>query len=216
MSKIRKRPIVIIKNSINNMSTTVGFFIYDNMELMDFAGPWEVLSVASEIVKDEQSLKLYSFADVRRSINTINGVTITPDFVIDEIPDTDILIIPGGNGSKRIIDQDHLMNSLNKIISLVELTATVCSGARIAASLGLLKERKFTTHYSVFDDVMKIEPTANPDFDNRFMHDSKIITSAGVSAGIDMAIYLVSTIFDDDIAQKTAKFIEYPYYIYNT
>ncbi|MCX2742598.1 DJ-1/PfpI family protein [Mangrovivirga sp. M17] len=195
---------------------TVGFFIYDNMELMDFAGPWEVLSVAAELVKDKHSLKLYSFADVSRPVNTINGVTITPDFVIDEIPDTNLLIIPGGNGSKRIIDQDHIMNRLKEIISFTELTATVCSGARIAASLGLLKEKKFTTHYSVFDDVLKIEPTANPDFDNRFMHDDRIVTSAGVSAGIDMAIYLVSTIFDDEVAQKTARFIEYPYYIYNT
>ncbi|NMM50141.1 DJ-1/PfpI family protein [Marinigracilibium pacificum] len=198
------------------MKITVGFFIYDNMELMDFAGPWEVLSVAAELVEESHELKLFSFAEYDRQINTVNGVSIIPDFVIDNKPDLDVLIFPGGNGSKRIISNDRLLSDLAKASSSAKITATVCSGARIAATLGLLKGKKFTTHYSVFDDVIKIEPTAEPDFDNRYVREGNVLTSAGVSAGIDMSLFLVSVIFDDETAEKTARFIEYPYFTFKS
>ncbi|MBY5949973.1 DJ-1/PfpI family protein [Algoriphagus marincola] len=188
----------------------IGIFIFDNVELLDFAGPLEVFSIVGEII-GKSELEVFTFTDNQSPIKTIHGLSVSADLSLDHLESLDYLVIPGGDGSKQVIQNEGLMNSLEQLILKSEWTMTVCSGARIPAKLGLLADKPFCTHASVYEDLKRMEPTGIPRPDQRFVQsDKKLFSAAGISAGIDLALYLTARTFGKSLAEKTAEYMEYP------
>jgi len=188
----------------------IGIFIFDNVELLDFAGPLEVFSIVGEII-GKSELEVVTFSDKEIPIKTIHGLSVSTDLSLVHLESLDYLVIPGGDGSKQVIQNEGLLNSLENLILKSEWTMTVCSGARIPAKLGLLAAKPFCTHALVYEDLNTIEPTGIPRPDQRFVQsDKKLFTAAGISAGIDLALYLTARTFGKSIAEKTSEYMEYP------
>lgn len=191
---------------------TVGIFLFDEVEVLDFAGPFEVFSVGSQF-SDPKEFKVFTFSAEGASIKGVNGLSINPEFGISNLPQIDYLVIPGGEGSNKVVAQEELLKKLQGLIDYSEWTMTVCSGSRILACLGLLDSRPFCTHNSVYSNISEISPSAIPRPDKRYIQsDSKLYTSAGISAGIDLAFYLLEKTFGKKLALETAQYMEYTNY----
>jgi transcriptional regulator GlxA family with amidase domain len=191
---------------------TIGIFLFDNIEVLDFAGPYEVFSVGSQF-SDPKEFNVFTFSADGASIKAVNGLSINPEFGISNLPQIDYLVIPGGEGSKKVVAQEELLKQLKGLIDYSEWTMTVCSGSRVLACLGLLNSKPFCTHNSVYSNISQISPTAIPRPDKRYIKsDSKLYTSAGISAGIDLAFYLLEKTFGEKLALETAQYMEYTNY----
>ena len=188
----------------------IAIFIFPDVETLDFCGPLEVFTAAN-IACEKDFFQVYTFAEYPEPIKTINGLRVIPDYDISDVPQPDILIIPGGNGTRAMIENPEVLDALQQLYDGSEYTFSVCSGARIPAVLGWLDGKKFTTHHSVFDDVQKLAPKAILSPHDRFTDNGKILTSAGVAAGIDLSFYLLEKIQGAEVAQKTARYMEYPW-----
>ncbi|MFP4288548.1 MAG: DJ-1/PfpI family protein, partial [Bacteroidales bacterium] len=160
-----------------------GIFIFNDIETLDFCGPLEVFSAAN-FVSGNKIFNVYTFAEKQASVSTINGLSINPSFGFQNMPNPDILIIPGGEGSKKVVENKNSMTFLNDLFGKSQFTFTVCSGVRIAAKLGWLKNKKFTTHHTVYNEISALEPLSVACKNLRYTDNGKLLTSAGVSAGI--------------------------------
>lgn len=182
--------------------------MFNKVELLDFAGPYEVFSTTSEL-NDHKAFKVFTVSEDGGAIKSVNGLIVIPDYSFDNHPKIDILIIPGGEGTKNEIKKKKVMEWVNKTQGSAEIMATVCSGARIPAVLGLLDDLEATTHHSVIEDVKKLAPKVTIDHTKRFIDNGKIMTSGGISAGIDLSLHIVKKLCGEDTAQKTMEYMEY-------
>ncbi len=191
---------------------TVGIYLFDEVEVMDFAGPFEVFSVASQI-QEYKNFKVFTFSDKGESIKAVNGLSINPDLALEQVDRFDYLVIPGGQGSNYVIEKPIVMEQLDGLIKSSNWTMSVCSGSRILGKLGYLENSPYCTHHSVYADMSEIVPSGDPHPDLRFVKaNDQIFTSAGISAGIDLSFQLLKDTWGEDIAQETAKYMEYlPY-----
>ena len=202
------RNFIIDTQSNVVINRNVAILIFDDVEVLDFAGPFEVFSVTAEI-NGYQFYNVYTVGETSGPIRAKNGLTVTPDYALSEAPQADIFIIPGGDGSKQVILNDVLMEQIKERIEQSEHTFSVCSGARILAKLGYLDGLDVITHHEVIPDIEKLAPTAHINKGARYTDNGKILTSAGVSAGIDLSFYLIKQLQDAGIAAKTARYMEY-------
>lgn len=186
----------------------VGIFIFENIETLDFCGPLEVFSAAN-FVSENELFDVFTFAKNQIPVSTINGLSVNPTFDFHNIPQPEILIIPGGEGSKSVLEDKTSMDFLEKIHTNCKHTLTVCTGARIAANLGWLRHMKFTTHHSAYEEITQTEPTATPVKTSRFTDNGKILTAGGVSAGLDLSFHLLEKICGKQVAEKTQEYMEY-------
>lgn len=187
----------------------IGIFLFSDIETLDFCGPLEVFSAAN-IATQENHFDVYTFAESTAPVKTINGLSVNPDFDMESVPTPDILVLPGGDGTKAVIANPGLLQKLNALQEQTRHTFSVCSGARIPAVLGLLDGKKFTTHHSVFEDILKLAPKARVRPNNRYTDNGKILTSAGVAAGIDLSFYLLEKLKGKEVMDITARYMEYP------
>ena len=186
----------------------VGIYLFNKVELLDFAGPYEVFSTTSEL-NDHKAFKVFTVSEDGGAIKSVNGLIVIPDYSFDNHPKIDILIIPGGEGTKNEIKKKKVMEWVNKTQGSAEIMATVCSGARIPAVLGLLDGLEATTHHSVIEDVKKLAPKVTIDHTKRFIDNGKIMTSGGISAGIDLSLHIVKKLCGEETANKTMEYMEY-------
>ena len=186
----------------------VGIYLFNKVELLDFAGPYEVFSTTSEL-NDHKVFKVFTISEDGGAIKSVNGLIVIPDYSFDNHPKIDILIIPGGEGTKNEIKKKKVMEWVNKTQGSAEIMATVCSGARIPAVLGLLDDLEATTHHSVIEDVKKLAPKVTIDHTKRFIDNGKIMTSGGISAGIDLSLHIVKKLCGEETANKTMEYMEY-------
>jgi transcriptional regulator GlxA family with amidase domain len=190
----------------------LGIFLFKNVEVLDFAGPFEVFSVASQL-SGYKILHVSTFGENENPIRTVNGLQVIPDYGLENSPKFHFLVIPGGDGSKQVIQNPALMDSLQEKIKASKWTMSVCSGSRILGKLDFLDGLKYCTHHQVYDDMSKIVPTGFPQPKERFTQSSnQIYTAAGISAGIDLSLFLLETTFGKELAKETAQYMEYlPY-----
>lgn len=187
----------------------LGIFIFDEVEVLDFAGPFEVFSVGSQLT-DYSLLKVFTFGVDDSLVQTKNGLQIKPDFGISKLPKLDFLVLPGGDGSKMVIQDQNLLDILKPKIQDSDWTMSVCSGSRILGKTGFLDHKPYCTHHEVFESMKEIAPSGIPKPELRFVQsDEKIWTAAGISAGIDLALYLLKKTYGEELALKTAKYMEY-------
>lgn len=193
----------------------VGIFIYDNVEVLDFTGPYEVFSATRTLDKpdyaDSCPFEIFLVSEQHRKIKTMGGMKIIPDNDFLDLPDVEILIIPGGLGERYEHDNSIIHHFLKTQAKKVRTLASVCTGAFFLGKAGLLSGRKATTHIlslsrmsDMFSDVEVIK-------NKRYVEDGNVITSAGMSAGIDMSLYIVAKYLGEETARFTAKEMEYPY-----
>lgn len=193
----------------------VGILIFDDVEILDVAGPFEVFAVTR--LNEEQRLqqsspfKVYLISEINKQITAIGGLRLTPDMTITECPELDLLIIPGGWGTRKESKNKILVNWIGNQFTNDRLIASVCTGSSLLGKAGLLDGRDATTHWRAFDFLQESAPKARILKNVRFTLIEPIFTSAGVSAGIDLALRIVSHFFGTEIGQTTARHMEYPY-----
>ena len=198
----------------------VGILIFDDVEILDVAGPFEVFAVTR--LNEEQRLqqsspfKVYLISETNKQIIAIGGLRLTPDVTISECPELDLLIIPGGLGTRKESKNKILLNWISNQFSTItntddRLIASVCTGSSLLGKAGLLDGRDATTHWRAFDFLQESAPKARILKNVRFTLTEPIYTSAGVSAGIDLALHIVSHFFGNEVVQDTAHYMEYPY-----
>ncbi len=187
---------------------TVGLFLFNDMELLDFAGPYEVFTCTS-LEDDPHPFHVFSISEDGQAIRTVNGLQILPDFGFDNHPAIDILIIPGGVGTKAEMEKEDVLGWIAKNHENTKLTLSVCSGARLLGKLGLLDGLECTTHHEVMEDLRIIAPKTVILKDLRFTGGGRVHTSAGVSAGIDLSLHIVEKLLGPDAASSTKAYMEY-------
>jgi transcriptional regulator GlxA family with amidase domain len=173
--------------------------LFDNYTALDIVGPYEVLNKIP-------NSKIYLVGVEKREYKDAYGLKISVDYSIDEISQADILLIPGGFGIDSLLENKRLIDWIQRVDNSTKWTVSVCSGALLLAQAGLLNGKNGTTHWRRKEQLKNYQVVVK---NERYVHDGKIITSAGVSAGIDMALYLVSLIAGEPIAKMIQLAIEY-------
>lgn len=186
----------------------IAILLFDDVEVLDFAGPFEVFSVTNELA-DYSLMDVYSVARENKPIKARNGLSVNPDYSIKEAPTPDILIIPGGAGTRSVLKQDNVISWVIASAQTAEKVLSVCTGALILAKAALLNGLKATTHHEVFSELETLAPGTEIVEGERFIDNGKIITSGGISAGIDMSLHVVESIYGKTSANKTATYMEY-------
>lgn len=193
---------------MNNSQRQVSIVIFNDVEVLDFCGPFEVFSVTGE----RQGLKPFvvqTVAEEARPIITRGGLRVKPEHTFDDCPAADILVVPGGFGTRREMNNPRMLTWLKANAAKAELVLSVCSGALILGKAGLLDGLTATTHHGALGELQAISPAINIDSSRRFIDNGGVIVSAGISAGIDMSLHVVSRLLGEHQAAETAQYMEY-------
>lgn len=192
------------------MSRNVAIFIFEDVELLDFAGPFEIFTTANHVVKDEEApFNVYTVGLRPEPIHTRFGLIVTPHYAISTCQPPDILVIPGGRGARKAMHDPAVLDWVKAIDEQTELTTSVCTGALILGAAGLLDGLKSTTHYASYELLAETAPNTTVIQGVRYVDNGRIITSAGVQAGMDMSLHVVARLLGNEIAHQTAHHIEY-------
>lgn len=194
-------------------SIRVGILLYPEVEVLDFAGPFEVFSVASRVAKRDLQLSVPSFdvstvATRKEMVLTRHGLKVLPDHGIADAPIFNLLIVPGGIVTQPLHDQE-ILDYISMASSQSLLTASVCTGAFLLAKVGLLDGQEVTTHWEDIPDLCANFPSLKVIEDVPFVDNGNIVTSAGISAGIGMSLHLVGRILGEKIALDTARQMQF-------
>jgi transcriptional regulator GlxA family with amidase domain len=203
----------------------VAIFIFDEVEVLDFAGPFEIFGVTGKQNGGEGLFDVFTVAE-KSSISARNNLIITPTYTFENCPTPDILLIPGGGGfrkaadgsqgvpfgSRREMHNENLLNWVREMNSKVELLLSVCTGSLILAKAGLLEGLSATTHFKAVEQMREVAPNTTLFPEKRWVDNGRIVLSAGVSAGIDMSLYVVSKLHGKEVADATATYIQYDYW----
>lgn len=195
------------------MTRNVAILIFDEVEVLDFCGPFEVFGVAGLRSGGERPFYVYTVAEKAGPISARNGLSVNPNFTFADAPQADILLVPGGQGTRREIQNETLLAWVREQAGRVELLLSVCTGALVLAKAGLLEGLSATTHFQAFDELAALAPTTTLCPDQRYVDNGRIVLSAGVSAGIDMALYIVGRLLGDEQANETARHMQYDYWL---
>ena len=186
----------------------VGIFIFHETEELDLCGPLEVFA-ATRNDDASKAFEVYTMAETAGPINCTHGLSVNPTFTLAECPRPDILLVVGGRGARRDIYNQALVDWIKNCSKKAELTLTVCLGSFFLAKAGLLDGLAATTHRAALGELAEISSQVQVVADQRFVDNGRIITSAGVSAGIGAAFHVVSKLLGRQAAQRTAAYIEY-------
>lgn len=191
---------------------TVGILIFDDVEVLDFCGPFEVFSVARPVGVHDDAARLFTavtIAQEEKIITCRGGLLVKPHATIENHPPLDILVVPGGQGTRRERHNQRLLDWIARQDQQTELTTSVCTGAFLLAERGLLDHHRATTHWNSVEWMRQTYPAITMLADARVVDEGHIITSAGISAGIDMSLHVVARLKGLDVAQWTARRMEY-------
>ena len=190
------------------MTTRIGVFIFDGAEELDWVGPWEVLSAWAQQHPDDD-VEVFTVARGTEAITCAKGLRAVPDFSWETAPPIDVLVYPGGRGTRPQLSDDVILGWVRKTAETAELMTSVCTGALVYAAAGLLDSRPATTHWGSLDRLAELGSGIEVRPDDRFVDDGTIITAAGVSAGIDMALHLVARLHSTERARQVRRYIQY-------
>jgi transcriptional regulator GlxA family with amidase domain len=195
------------------MSRNVAILVFDDVEVLDFAGPFEIFSVTGLRSDGEPPFNVYTVAAESGEIAARNKLIITPHYTIDNCPPPDIIVIPGGFGAHRgpraAMRNPAILEWVKRQHEQTELTLSVCTGALVLATLGLLDGLQSTTHYASYELLRETAPDTTVMRGVRYVDNGKVVTSAGVQAGMDMALHVVARLLGAEAAVETAHYIEY-------
>lgn len=203
----------------NKNPKTVGILVFDNVEVLDVAGPFEVFSVArlNEKTRDstKSPFKIFLLSNDANTVRAIGGLKFQPDYIFENCPDLDLFIVPGGWGTRAEVGNQILIQKILNLSQRSSLMASVCTGSSLLGKAGLLDGQIATTHWRAFDFLQNSAPKTKIERNVLFTINRRIFTSAGVTSGISLALYLVSYFYGIDVGKATAKFMEFPYPVHN-
>jgi len=193
----------------------VAIFIFDDVEVLDFAGPFEVFSrtrlnggVASRLNDETAPFRVFTVAEHVVNITATGGLQVVPQFDFATAPHIDLLVVPGGFGTRRLLEHAPVLEWITTVAAGAPLVTSVCTGALLLARTGLLRGKRATTHWGALDTLASLDDTILVDRERRVVGEGPV-TSAGVSAGIDMALSVVEALHGKAVADETAHYIEF-------
>ena len=189
---------------------TVGILLFNEVEVLDFAGPYEVFSIATARDKQNKLFCVKTVAETKKTISARNGLKVTPDYDFLDCPKLDILIIPGGYGAEEIeIHNKKLLTWIKERAADTSIVASICTGAFLLAEAGLLNGKQATTHWMDIDRLEREYPDVSVQRNAKYVDQGSILTAGGISAGINLSFYLLKKLYGDSIAECTARRMEY-------
>jgi len=187
------------------MAITTGILIFDEAEELDFVGPWEVFSMAATLNPGNCVLLV---AEEQRPIACANGMRVLPDYTFADAPALEVVLVPGGMGTRREVDNPVLIDWLRRVGQRCVWVTSVCTGALLLHEAGLAKGKRVTTHWR-FIETLRARPDITVLEHRRYVRDGNVLTAAGVSAGIDMALWLVGQLHGVECARNVQRWMEY-------
>ena len=191
-------------------SRNVGILIFEDVEVLDFCGPFEVFSVAGGQISPG-AFKVFTVAETHGPLLARNGLSVNARYMLAEAPTIDVLLIPGGIGTRPLMHHAEVLAWIGQRARTAELVLSVCTGSLLLARSGLLAGLSATTHHAALPLLREVAPGTTVRDDARFVDNGRIITSAGVAAGIDMSFHVIDKLLGREVATATARHIEYPW-----
>ena len=186
----------------------IGVALFDGAEELDWAGPWEVLAAWAEQWPDD-GVHVFTLAREDRPVTCAKGLRVLPDETWETAPPLDVLVYPGGRGTRRELEDEAVLDWIRGLAAGETVVASVCTGSLVLAAAGLLDGKPATTHWG----SLELLPTLGHDIevraDDRFVDNGSVLTAAGVSAGIDMALHLVARLHSTERAREVRRYIQY-------
>lgn len=196
----------------------VAILIFDDVEVLDFCGPFEVFSVTGKR-NGSNPFNVYTVAEKTPTLAR-NKLSVNPHFLLDDCPPPDILVVPGGGGfhadgtpfgTRREMHNQRLLGWITQLLPHTEHMLSVCTGALVLGNAGLLNGLEMTTHHLALDALEQLVPEGHLVRDKRVVDNGQILLSAGVAAGIDASFHLIAKLLGEEVAHETARYIEYPW-----
>jgi transcriptional regulator GlxA family with amidase domain len=189
----------------------IGIYLFDEVEVLDFAGPFEVFSTASRLharTTRQELFAVFPISDEPRSVRTRGGLMVGTRHSLRDHPRLDVLIVPGGVVTQELLRPD-VIHWIAHTAACTQITASVCTGAFLLAAAELLDEKRATTHWEDVDDLHRTFPEVRVEASARWIDQGSIVTSAGISAGIDMSLHLVRRLAGAELAVRTARQMDF-------
>ena len=195
------------------MTKRIGLYLYHEVEVLDFAGPFEVFNTANRLAlrqnpSEEMPFEVLTISRQPGIVLARGGLPVMPAYTIDNAPSLQVLMVPGGIVDVEMANPE-LLSWLRRVSAEAEISASVCTGAFLLAQAGVLGNRPVTTHWEDIPDLRQRFPSLQVRENARWVDDGAVVTAAGISAGIDMSLHLVERIAGRDLAVRTAKQMEY-------
>lgn len=191
------------------MKRSVGILIFPDAEVLDFCGPFEVFASASHLDGGERLFDVSIVAETSRTVACRGGLLVQPHHSFADSPRFDIIVIPGGAGTRVEKNNQAVLDWIRTQDETTEITASVCTGALLLAAADLVGGQPVTTHWAAFDELLGYFPELQLQRARRVIDNGHLVSSAGVSAGIDMALAVVERLHGRQIAEETARGMEY-------
>jgi transcriptional regulator GlxA family with amidase domain len=185
----------------------IAIAVFEGAEELDFVGPWEVLAAWRFLYPDD--VEVFLVGEDTAPVTCAKGMRVLADRSWDEQGAIDVLLYPGGRGTRAQLGNERIRSRLRALRERGTLMTSVCTGSLVFADAGLLNGQPATTYWSAFDELLPLGREITPRPDDRFVDNGDVITAAGVSAGIDMALHLVGRLGSPDKAREVRRYIQY-------
>jgi len=186
----------------------IGVALFEGAEELDWAGPWEVLA-AWALQWPDDGVHVFTLAREDRPVTCAKGLRVLPDETWETAPPLDVLVYPGGRGTRRELQDEAVLDWIRDLAAGDTVVASVCTGSLVLAAAGLLDGKPATTHWG----SLELLPTLGREIEvrpvDRFVDNGNVLTAAGVSAGIDMALHLVERLHSTERAREVRRYIQY-------
>ena len=190
----------------------VGILIFPDVEELDFVGPWEVFQMVNTLARrrgEEERLDCFLLSPDGEDVRCVKGLRVGVDRAASDVDTLDVLLIPGGFGTRPLLEDAALIDWVRRIAPGCEWITSVCTGAFVLAKAGLLKGRRAATHWGAYEEFERLGLEGELVRDVRYVRDGNVVTSAGVSAGIDMSLWLVGQWYGPQYARDVQKAMQY-------
>lgn len=195
------------------MTKSIGILVFDDVEELDFVGPWEVFNMANEVATQHMGREpvhdVKLIAEHDRVVRCAHGLKVLPDLTTAACDKLDILLVPGGQGTRREALNPSLMAWIAKIAAQAEWVTSVCTGALLLCVAGPARGKRVTTHWAFIETLRARGEAAEVVADCRYVRDGNLVTSAGISAGIDMSLWLTAELYGPELARGVRRGMEY-------
>jgi transcriptional regulator GlxA family with amidase domain len=190
----------------------VGIYVFDEVEVLDLGGPFEVFSTAARMKAranpEVKAFEVFTIGDRVRTVRARGGFQVVPNFEFANHPRINLLIVPGGVVTAEL-ERAEVIEWIERTAKGAELVASVCTGAFLLAKAGLIDGKRVTTHWEDVEELRTMFPRVRVDEGKRWIDEGRVVTSAGISAGIDMSLYLVGRLEGEELAVRTARQMDY-------
>ena len=186
------------------MALTIGIVLFEDSEELDWAGPWEVFTMART-----DGDRVVTIAETLDPVRCRKGLRVLPDHTFDDAPTLDVVLVPGGQGIRVQRVNEAMLGFIRRVAPQCRWVTSVCTGSFVLEAAGPAVGKRVTTHWAAFDEFRSLAPGIELVANARYVRDGNLVTSAGVSAGIDMSLWLVGQLYSVEHARATQMAMEY-------